>query len=320
MVHAQQSVGINFDAKCNMRCAHCCVSSSPDASANLNDELVDHILDDLFQNPEVREIGLTGGEPLIRKARTLEVMKRITDTGRAVTCVSNGFWAVTRKAADRVFAELEAAGLRKLTISYDDFHAPYIKPQRIKNLLEASRESNIHVILNMCVSRSNNSNALLEALGDSILGIQVTKFPAVPAGEARKFDESEFQRRPITEKMLRCPGLQVIYHNDGKVYPCCSPAIFDTNMTLGDVGAEPYKKTVEKIRRNALLGIMQREGFQWFIDAIREVNPSAPAATVTEVVSACELCSVIFLDEESIALIQPKVLAYFQALIPSHAS
>jgi YydG family peptide modification radical SAM enzyme len=319
VVHAQQSVGINFDSKCNMRCAHCCVSSSPDATANLNDELVDHILDDLFRNPEVRQIGLTGGEPFIRRARTVEVMKRITDSGRSVTCVSNGFWGVTRRATERVFAELEAAGLSELTISYDDFHAPYIKPERIKNVLEASRDSSVHVILNMCVSRTKTSNALLEALGESILGIQVTKFPVVPAGEGRNLDDSEFQRRPIEGKMLQCPGLQVIYHNDGKIYPCCSPSVFDTNMTLGDVGAEPYAKTVEKIRRNALLGILQREGFPWFIDAFREVNPTAPAATATEVVSACELCSMIFTDEESIAMIQPKIMAYFAAPTPAHA-
>ena len=314
MAHVQKSVGINFDAKCNAACAHCCVSSSPRATANLDDEMVDRILDDVLNNPDVREVGLTGGEPMIRRARTLAIMRRITASGRSVTCVTNGFWGITRRAADEVFRELEDAGLGSLTVSYDDFHAPYIKVDRIRNVLDASRESRIRVILNMCVSRTNMSDSLLDALGDSILGIQVTKFPAVPAGEGRNLPDSEFQRRPISSQMLRCPGLEVIYHHDGKIYPCCSPSIFDTNMTLGEIGVESYEETVEKLRRNALIGIMQREGFQWFIDAIRQAAPDAPAATVTEVVSACELCAIVFRDETSIEKIRPQVMDYYAKL------
>lgn len=41
---APQSIGINFSAKCNARCAHCCVDSSPDAAEHLTDAQVDQIL------------------------------------------------------------------------------------------------------------------------------------------------------------------------------------------------------------------------------------------------------------------------------------
>lgn len=311
MTEASWSVGINFDSKCNARCAHCCVSSSPDATANLDDDTVDRILDELLAEPRVRSIGLTGGEPLIRRARTTVIIARITASGRSVSCVTNGFWGVTPRAADRVLAELEAAGLRELTLSYDDFHAPYISVSRIRNILLASHDRRVRVVLNMCVSTTNDSNDLLEQLGDSIHGIQVTKFPVVPAGEARGLAETEFPRRPITTGMLHCPGNQVIFHNDGLIYPCCAPPVFDTRMTLGRVGEQTFATAVDRFERNALLGIMQREGFQWFIDAIRRVDPDAPAATVTEVVSACELCSLIFRDERSIALIAPQVSAYW---------
>jgi len=304
------SVGINFDSKCNARCAHCCVSSSPDATANLDDALVDHIVDQLLTQEEVHEIGLTGGEPLIRRRRTMQLIERITSAGKSVSCVTNGFWGVTQRAADRVLGELEEAGLRELTLSYDDFHAPYITSGRIRNILEASRDRRVRVVLNMCVSTTKNSNALLEALGDSLDGIQVTKFPVVPAGEARSLDDSEFRRRPITEGMLYCPGTQVIFHNDGLVYPCCSPSIFDTDMSLGRVD-EDFMTLVGRVQRNALLGIMRREGFRWFIDAIRSVSPTSAAATVTEVVSPCELCSIIFRDQEAIEAIRPLVADYW---------
>lgn len=314
MAEPRWSVGINFDAKCNARCAHCCVSSSPDATANLDDELVDQILDELLDDPNVREIGLTGGEPILRRARAMSVIARITTSGRVASCVTNGFWGVTSRAADRVLAEFEEAGLRRLTLSYDDFHSPYVKPQRIRNVLDAARDRRIEVILNVCVSRSLDSRALLAELGESLHGIQVTQFPVVPAGEARSLPDDEFHRRPITRGMLHCPGNQVIFHNDGNIYPCCSPPIFDTRMTLGRAGERSFREAVDTFERNALLGIMQREGFQWFIDAIRSVAPAAPAAQATEVVSACELCSLIFRDETSLALIRPQVDEYWAAV------
>lgn len=310
MTTPRWSVGINFDSKCNARCAHCCVSSSPDATANLDDALVDRIVDQLLAREEVHDIGLTGGEPLIRRRRTMDIIGRITAAGKNASCVTNGFWGVTRRAADRVLAELEAAGLRELTLSYDDFHSPYITSGRIRNILEASRDRRVRVVLNMCVSTSKNSNGLLEELGDSTDGIQVTKFPVVPAGEARSLDDTEFRRRPITDGMLYCPGTQVIYHNDGLVYPCCSPSIFDTDMTLGRVD-EDFLELVGRVERNALLGIMRREGFRWFIEAIRSVAPESAAATVTEVVSPCELCSIIFRDRPAIEAIRPLVMDYW---------
>lgn len=313
MADPRWSVGINFDSKCNARCAHCCVSSSPTATAILDDELVDSIVTELLSEPNVREIGLTGGEPLIRRHRTMALIRRITESGRAASCVTNGFWGVTPRAADRVLAEFEQAGLRELTLSYDDFHAPFIKPQRIRNILDAAHDRRIKVVLNMCVSRTRDSNALLAELGTSVHGVQVTKFPVVPAGEARALSQDDFHRRPISTGMLYCPGTQIIFHNDGNIYPCCSPAIFDTKMTLGRADRQSFRTTIDKFERNALLGIIRREGFGWFIDAIRAVDPEAPAAQVTDVVSACELCSIIFRDEASIARIRPAVEAYWSA-------
>jgi YydG family peptide modification radical SAM enzyme len=313
MTSARLAVGINFDSKCNARCAHCCVSSSPQSTANLTDEAVDRILDELLDDPSVRSVGLTGGEPLLRRTRTIDIIRRVTSTGRTASCVTNGYWGVTPRAADRVLRELEDAGLRELTLSYDDFHAPFIKPFRIKNVLDAAFDRRVSIVLNVCVSRTRDSRDLLAELGDSINGIPVTKFPVVPAGEARSLDESEFQRRPISAGSLHCPGNQVIFHNDGLIYPCCSPPIFDTDLTLGRVGEQSFADVVDRFERNALLGIVRREGFQWFIDAIRAVDPDAPAAVATHVISACELCALVFRDERSIRLIEPQVRQYWDS-------
>lgn len=311
MTTTTHTVGINLDARCNARCAHCCVSSSPQSELRLDDDHVDAILDDLLAQDDVTEISFTGGEPFLRRERLLELLTRVHRAGRRATCVTNGFWGVTPRAADAMLARLEEVGLRDLTLSWDEFHSPHVSAQRIRNVLDAARDRRVRVALNVCVSRTRTSDALLTSLGDSVHGIAVTKFPVVPAGEARSLPDDEFPRRPVGQGSLWCPGLQVIYHHDGFVYPCCSPPIFDTDMTLGGV-EQGFREVVDKIERNALLGILQREGLRWFVDEIRAVDPTAAAATATEVVSACELCSLVLRDTAALEMIRPRITTYWE--------
>lgn len=73
----RQSVGIDYSARCNATCEHCCVGSSPRATAILEDEQVDEIVTDLTQHTDVYEIGITGGEPFLRPKRLFALLKSV---------------------------------------------------------------------------------------------------------------------------------------------------------------------------------------------------------------------------------------------------
>lgn len=311
---APQSIGINFDSKCNARCGHCCVESSPQSTEHLDDDQVDEIIRQSLGLPKVKEIGFTGGEPLLRKQRLLELMRRIVAAGRSTTLVTNGFWAVTPEIARRTVDELYAAGLRTLTLSYDDFHAPYIKPARIRNALDAIVPTDMKVILNMAVSSKKDSFDLLRELGDSTLGVQVTRFPVLPAGQAVHLPDSSFQRHPLRFKDLRCPGYELIFHHDGYVYPCCSPVVFDTQLTLGRVGDFPVDGFISRVERNILLAIIQREGFDWFLRKLREKDAGIPGLDFDDVVSACEVCLRLFKDSAVVDVLRKEIFDYGDAL------
>ena len=312
---APQSIGIDFTAKCNARCDHCCVSSAPDAEQHLTDDQVDNIITEALQLPEVREIGFTGGELMLYRPRLLHLIQRVTSSGRSATLVTNGFWAVTPKMAAKVVDELFSAGLRSLTISYDDFHSPYVSSQRIRNALDAIAPTAMQVILNMAVSKEQNSFALLEGLGDSTLGVQVTRFPVLPAGQAKMLPERVFQRHPLTSKDLRCPGYELIFHHDGLVYPCCSPAVFDTQLTVGRVGEHSVDSFIDLVERNLLLAIIQREGFGWFLSHLEERGVRIEGFDATEVVSACELCLRLFRDRSVVDALREDIAEYGRRLV-----
>ena len=54
-------------------------------------------------------------------------------------------------------ADLESSGLSHMTISYDDFHVPFIRPECIRNALNAASNCSIPTIVNVCVSRTHDS-------------------------------------------------------------------------------------------------------------------------------------------------------------------
>ena len=306
----KQSIGLNFDARCNAECAHCCVSSSPRAKSRLNEETIWRIVDDAVNHPDVIEVGLTGGEPLLRVNLALDIIRTVSKAGKRVTCVSNAYWARTPATASEMFDKLGQAGLDSLTISYDEFHADDVPLDTIKNALNASKASHIPVILNMAVSRSRDSFKIIVNLGAAACCVPITRFPIVPAGAARDLPDSEFEREPITESSYRCPGFELILHHDGNAYPCCSPVIFDTPLTLGKVETESIETLITKVERNAVLSIIQREGLGWFKSRIAEALPESDVAKVDSVVSACELCGIIFSDESYVRAIKSEILDY----------
>ena len=303
-----QSVGLNLAARCNATCSHCCVASSPRAEARLSVEQVDRIVDDLIAHPDVREVGITGGEPLLQAKRVLSLIKRVSAAGMKTNLTTNGFWAITPERAARMIGDLESAGLSHLTISYDNFHAPYVKPERIRNALDAASNSRIPTILNMCVSRSHDSLDILKELGDSALCVKVTRFPVQQCGTGLSIPDEDLIVKPLDKLKLRCPGFELIYHHDGKVYPCCSPPIFDTDMTLGDAGMLPHEEFIRKGEKNALLAVIRTRGIKWLLDRVREASPLAPAARMTEAVSVCDVCTTIMKDKDVLNKLRPTIL------------
>ena len=142
------------------------------------------------------------------------------------------------------------------------------------------------------------------------MGIQVTRFPVLPSGEASKLDSQEFMRHPRTSNDLRCPGFELIFHNDGNAYPCCSPAVFDTGLTLGRVSSDSVAGFISRIERNILLAIIQREGFGWFLTRLNSTDSRFTDYTPGEVVAACGVCLHLFKDRTVVDHLSSEIREY----------
>ena len=301
------SIAITIDSRCNASCTHCCFSSNPKSGEKLSDARIIELVDEAILSPGVDEVGISGGEALLRPGLVMEIIRRVHRAGKRSTLVTNGFWGHNEARAKLRLTELKTAGLSSLTISYDDFHAEFVPVRRIVNILNANKRVELSCVINVAVTRTHTGNELISALGNAALRTRITKSPVHPVGSASAMDESEFIRDFDSTDSLRCPGFEPLYHFDGNVYPCCSPAVFETALAIGKVDDLSVETAQRKISRNALFGIMRRVGFGWIVNICREQGILDIKAE-ERFIDACDLCRKLFTDESVIEKLTPHIL------------
>lgn len=115
-LHELKSILWECTLRCNLNCGHCgsdcrAVANTPDADKNLFFRALEDIRN--VYNPHRLMVGITGGEPLMRKDLP-EIISHISAMGFPVGMVSNGFALTPEK-----FTELLNSGLNTLTVSLD---------------------------------------------------------------------------------------------------------------------------------------------------------------------------------------------------------
>jgi MoaA/NifB/PqqE/SkfB family radical SAM enzyme len=88
----------NTGSLCNLACRNCYMGSSPqnDSLAFLTVEDIQPYLDELAElSPATREIGLTGGEPLINP-QIMPILQLILQRGFSILLLTNGFHVISR--------------------------------------------------------------------------------------------------------------------------------------------------------------------------------------------------------------------------------
>ena len=116
VLHELKSVLWESTLRCNLNCGHCgsdCRSSSTISDAD--EVLFLNALDNIksVYNPRKIMVGITGGEPLMRRDLS-QIVDKVTKMGFPVGIVSNGY-----SLNPEVFIKLLNSGLRSLTISLD---------------------------------------------------------------------------------------------------------------------------------------------------------------------------------------------------------
>ncbi|HCY8051499.1 TPA: YydG family radical SAM peptide epimerase [Staphylococcus aureus] len=315
-----KSVSINLDSKCNASCDHCCFSCSPFSSVKMEDSYIRTTVLEFAKNSEIDLISFTGGEIFLNYDFLEQLLTITKNYNKKVTLISNGFWGSSRKLVRKYFSYFMKYNVVALTISYDEYHEPFVKVNSVKRIFEYSRYyPNVEVSLNMAVTKNKMSNTILSDLGSSILGKKITKFPMISVGAAKdKINEKDIHNFYDIRKdknMLYCPGYEIVYHHDGEIYPCCSPAIFETQLSLRESKNQSFERTVEKLNSNLLLYIIRKEGFNWFLDILKEKSLLDTFEIPENFPSVCSICGSLFNTTEKINFFKPYMERYYNETV-----
>ncbi len=252
-------IALMLTRRCNMTCAHCSVESSPHIKAQPTaEELVQIVRDAAAIGANV--VQLTGGEPMMREEIVMRLLAECQALGLGATLTTNAFWGKSpAKAAQKVKALCEA-GVGRMTISYDRFHAEFQGPQPAVNIVAAAEEMDLPMQLSINFTRAADDDLVdLVAPFEPFTKPEMRFYDVQPVGRARNF-ESELRG----ETSGFCTGCCVpSITDDNRVTACNGPSYFsapDSPLALGSLAEYSLGELVEKHRADPILETIRTFG------------------------------------------------------------
>lgn len=300
-----KTLGFALFRKCNANCEVCCFESSPSCKERLDKNLIKEYIDSAVGDEKLQNISFTGGEPFLEYNLLLELTEYATEKGFNVNLITNCFWANTKEIAIERLAALKKKGLKRMNVSFDEFHNEYVSEKNVINVVEACKKLSIPVVVGMIKKRDTNIGEVLNKLDDGLLNVGLMVYPVLPVGGAAKNLKAEdFIKYKLEDISLKCQyDGNIVVRYDGKIHPCCNQCVVDTELIVGDYAEEGYSDTLRTIKNNGILYILRNFGLAPFVSYAKdELHMQLPEY----VTSACELCG-LFFSKENIDKFYPMV-------------
>jgi Radical SAM superfamily len=134
----ETSFVMHYTELCNARCAHCVVEAGPSRRSRA-DAAAARVAIEGAREAGVRHVVLTGGESFIYLEPVLELCRFARELGMRTRVISNAFWARSPECAGEMLERVARDGIDQLVISFDEYHLPYVKPDRVHNVFLGAR-------------------------------------------------------------------------------------------------------------------------------------------------------------------------------------
>lgn len=133
--------GLLLTYKCTAECRFCYYRCSPDKGGLMSVDMAMKAWEGLRRlAADSARIHITGGEPFMYFQRLLEIVTRAKALGLTGldSIETNGYWATDEKLICDRIGLLASAGMHRLKISWDPFHAEFIDSAKIELLVKVA--------------------------------------------------------------------------------------------------------------------------------------------------------------------------------------
>lgn len=128
---------------CNARCRCCYVCSRPEAGTDMSVEQGLMLWEGLIQaSPHGCRVHIGGGEPFGRWETLIDLARqaRQAHLGPLEAVETNGFWAADEAIVRDRLAQLDEAGMGRISISCDPYHQEFVPLSYVRRLAGLGRE------------------------------------------------------------------------------------------------------------------------------------------------------------------------------------
>lgn len=159
-----RSVGLFLTDRCPVGCAHCSVDSRHDSPTVSDYRLLSETIATLCARPNLRSVGITGGEPFIEKRGLTHAVNELSRAGKSIVLFTSGVWA----RSDSVPAWIKST-LRKVAcvfLSTDAYHAASVDDEMFIRAIRTIADENVWLIIQVLEENVDSASLLLDrALG-----------------------------------------------------------------------------------------------------------------------------------------------------------
>jgi len=212
--------------RCPVGCAHCSVDASGSSPRVADHMGLDHLVRELVASPDLRSVGISGGEPFVERRALTSAVGIITDAGKLVVPYTSAAWSRTVPSWIRRVLERSAA----VVLSTDTFHDAGVTQRQVRVAAEAIVNAGARLIVQVVDVGESVRRAVdlvVDCFGEA--SSDVADVHVVPLiGVGRGADVLTVQRRHTVDQLPPCrAAASPVIAYDGRVTPCCNEALIN---------------------------------------------------------------------------------------------
>ena len=300
---------IHLTLQCPLRCAHCCVDATMSRSGHLDESAVLAAIDDAALIDGLERVSFAGGDPFLHVGIMEAAVRHATARGLRSGAVTSAYWATSSEKALAVLRPLVEAGLDRLTLSYDDAHAPFVSAQKIVDAYEAARTLNIEILISVAVEPGAKITVewmrrLLSPLPEArVVFIESVINSTGRAAVEATTEQREGRRRHDGVYRGPCTSVfrQISLHEDGAVTPCCGVIPTRDRLRVGTIERDSIRSSTDRALRDPLFRWIAFEGP---VEILKQITRgTATPMNDDDFDGICHACDVLFTSEENLRLL-----------------
>ncbi|WP_323800275.1 hypothetical protein [Parasphingorhabdus sp.] len=310
-------ISILMTYRCPAACAHCIFESNPQNKTHLDMDIARKVVEAASRQSPPPVLGFSGGEAFVRYKEMRELAAFGQSLGMPSEVISSSAWATSRSQAKEKLLDLRSVGFEAYCTSVDEFHIPFIKPEKMRWALQGARDAGLDARINVQVSSERSARAKSDIISrlSEILSIpesEVAEFEinpliTTPVGRARK-EVTEFYYDDSKDMREGCPMATeiVTISPKGLLYPCCGMVVGEDPEKAGlfiqdnlqDKNVDEIAEMLDALKEDLFFKLLQYFGPYRILQELKRRDPSIEISD--HYVGSCDVC-LEFTSQEQIA-------------------